>query len=1426
MAIDSMSETASSHPVLAAFHPAVRTWFERRFPVGPTPPQTSGWPLIRAGSDTLIAAPTGSGKTLSAFLVCIDQLYRAGTGTDDGIRVVYVSPLKALTVDIRHNLETPLAEIAEVARELGYEPPLLRTAVRSGDSKASERAAMLKRPPHFLITTPESLYLMLTAERSRDLLASVQSVIVDEIHALSRDKRGSHLSLSLERLQRVTRQRPVRIGLSATQRPIERIAEFLVGASGRGANGDNRCSIVDHGHRRAISLELVLPERELSAVASAEQIGEVLDKLAAGMRTRRTTLVFVNTRRLSERIAHQLALRLGDDQVAAHHGSLSKERRLAVETRLRNGELRALVATASLELGIDVGPVELVVQIGSPRSIATFLQRVGRSGHNRFASPVGHLCPLTRDELVECGALLASVKAGELDRLIIPDAPLDVLAQQLVAECATADYGEDDLFELMRGAAPYRQLQRADFDAVLELVSEGVVTGRGKRAAYLHRDRVNSRVSGRRGARLAALTSGGAIPDAADYRVIAEPDDTFVGTINEDFAIESMAGDVFLLGSTAWRIRRVERGVVRVTDAKGATSTLPFWLGEAPARTWELSEAVSQLRSDVGAWLEGPDGVALARAELAERLSLGADASRDLVEYLAASRTALGLLPTSRDLVFERFFDDTGGMQLVVHAPLGGRINRALGLLLRKRFCRSFDFELQAAASDDSIVLSLGPQHSFPLEDLRDFLKPSGVQEALTIAVLGTPMFSVRWRWNLNRALVVLRFRGGKRNPPELQRMEADDITAAVFPALAACQDNATGPREIPDHVLVRQTLHDCLTEAMDVVGLTRVLTEIAAGQIRLHFRETTEPSPLAHEILNSRPYTFLDDAPLEERRTRAVQLRRGLPTDARELSRLEPEAIARVRAEAMPDCRSADELHDLLLALFVCPRIAEHAAWFEQLRSSGRALLVELAGAEAWCGVERRATLEALFPSACFRPDLRFVNGSSEAAAEPERWCRDLVRGHLETRGPSTRVELLAATLLTPTQLEVGLAALESEGSVVRGHFEPNVAEEQFVARRLLARIHGYTIERLRREIEPVSAQDFMRFLLNWQRVTPSTRREGRAGVLAAIEQLQGFEAAVASWEPELLAARVHEYRSEWLDSACWSGDVVWGRLSPRAPQLDEAGTLLSTLSRATPVTLATRGDFAWLLTAARGDTSPREPLHDGAARVLQALRQRGALFAAELTRETGLSRGQVEEGLWDCVARGFVASDGFEPIRALGKGRGSFRSGGVLRAGLRRGAAVAGEGRWALLPPAEALADREMLAEAVAEQLLSRWGVVVREVLQRETLSVPFRDVVWALRRLEDRGTVRGGRFVAGLVGEQFALPEAVEQLRGIRKSERTSELVRVSACDPLNLVGIILPGSRVPAVRAQHVTYRDGAHVVGEGAHAPILRDTAEL
>jgi ATP-dependent Lhr-like helicase len=1490
------------------FHPLVWRWFEGRFGA-PTEPQAEGWPLIASGRDTLIAAPTGSGKTLAAFLWSIDHLTKVALdgSLQDRTYVLYVSPLKALGNDIHRNLQEPLRGIRELAQSTGLGKLDIRVAVRTGDTPASERRAMLKRPPHILITTPESLYILLTAEGSRGYLATAETVIVDEIHAVAGDKRGAHLTLTLERLDRLAGRKLQRVGLSATQKPMIDIARLLVGAGRETADGDPDCAILDRGHNRRLDLSIEVPDQPLGPIASHDLWAEIYDRIVAHAKEQRTTLVYVNTRRLAERVAFQLSHRIGPDKVAAHHGSLSRSARLKAEAGLKSGEVPLVVATASLELGIDIGHIDLVCHIGAPRSLASLLQRVGRSAHRppgsavtEIAVPRGILFPLTRDELVQAAAAVRAIRQRELDRVIMPQAPLDILAQHMVAIAASEEIGVEELLELVRRSHAYRNLSREDFEAALELVAEGVSTRRGRRSAYVQHDRVNGRLKGRRGARLAAITSGGAIPDTADYDVLLEPDGRLVGKVNEDFAVESMAGDIFLLGTQSWRIRRIGSGQVRVEDAQGAPPNIPFWLGEAPARTAELSAAVAELRSQVRSRLgDLPAAVAWLQAEC----GLDQAGAEQLLAYVSETVAALGEVPSQRTVIAERFFDEAGGMQLVVHAPFGGRINRAWGLAMRKRFCVTFDFELQAAATDDGFVLSLGEQHSFPLQDVFELVRGANLQDALEQATLTAPMFANRWRWNASRSLALPRFSGGRRVPMPLQRMRAEDLLAAVFPDQVACQDNRAGPVQIPDHPLVQQTMHDCLHEAMDLEGLRRVLADIESGAIEVQAVDTVAPSPASHEILNANPYAFLDDAPLEERRARAVSLRRTDPDLARGIGALDSQVLQEVRAQAWPEVRDEDELHDALLQLTLVPE-EELGAWREYLPGLLQAERAAWVSWEAAVGVSQAGTksggrdaggagalrrgvvaaeriprLLQVIPAARIEPALEVppLGPSETQLLEQVRGATAMVQGWMECIGPAAAESLAERLGLTAADVQAALLQLEAEGQVLRGQFTAAARELEWCDRRLLARMHRLTIGKLRREIQSVPAADLIRFLLHWQWVQPGAQLSGPEGLLRVIRQLQGLELPAPAWEREILPVRLSDYKPSDLEALCLAGQVVWGRLSGRetptdgqpgdsaatsqiaepaglaARQLLEAGEMdpeageihpesggrrrprrLAAPTRSAPIGFALREDLPTLLEPWEQRSGVRDNLSGPARQVLAYLESQGASFLEDIRRGTGQLPGQAQDALWELAASGLVTADGLADLRALllpASQRDQIR-----RQRSRKGGAlpltVGPRGRWALLgrnagqsAPQEhgerqpagsgaarsgALPDPHARVESFARQLLLRYGVVLRELLAREPQAPPWRELVRVYRTLEARGEIRGGRFVDGLIGEQYALPEAVDLLRRVRRTPDAVEQVAVSAADPLNLVGILTPGKRVSPLSGLYILYERGVPI----------------
>ncbi len=1577
-------------------HPVVREWFTTRFGT-PTEPQIAGWPRILAHRNTLISAPTGSGKTLAAFLACIDSLVRlAITGAlCERTHVLYISPLKALGNDVQKNLDQPLAQIQQLAAARGFLMPAIRTMVRSGDTSIRDRAHMLKLPPHILVTTPESLYILLTAARSRETLRHVQTVIVDEIHALVGNKRGAHLALSLERLDAITHQRPNRIGLSATQRPLSLVAEFLCGQESschpemvchpersegpqQGSNLSRRklfnqqsippsapidtsthidindpdgapylpalgrCGIdgpesertnapvtVLIPSTRPLDLAIELPSTELGPIASNEMWDEIYDRLQQLAIEHRSTLVFVNTRRLVERISHRLSERMGEENVAAHHGSLARHLRLEAERRLKQGECRILIATASLELGIDIGNVDLVCQIGSPRAISVALQRVGRAGHWRGAIPKGRFFATTRDELIECAAIIRAIRQGDLDRLILPDAPLDILAQQIVATCAADDWDEDELFALVRRARNYRDLSRETFDKVLVMLSEGISVKRGRFGAFLYRDQVNHRLRARRGARLAAITSGGAIPESALLSVVATPTETVIGTLDEDFAIESHAGDIMLLGNTSWRIRRVESrtGRVLVEDAHGQPPTIPFWRGEAPARSFELSAQVAELRQLVSDECEcgneqkksghpersegpQPNSNLPHRSKLSNQQSmltsapantsthidpsdtegapylpavgrcgigeaslenfLDSHSKRQLTTYISEGRAVLGAVPTQRTVIAERFFDEGGGMQLIIHAPFGARINRAWGLALRKRFCRSFNFELQASATDDGISIALAEQHSFPLADVFHFLQPETVEDVLQQAVLtGSPIFATRFRWDANRSLALLRFQNGKKVPPQIQRMRSDDLLAAVFPDVAACFENIQGDIKIPDHPLVQEVMKDVMHEAMDIDGLRKVLEAIRDGSIQTIAVDTPMPSQFAHEILNANPYAFLDDAPLEERRARAVQLRRTLPSSVlEEAGKLDPAAIAQVVEESLPDLRDPDDLHDLLQSLILYPeptngphsRVAHSSPsfglewgsptvgphpdaggphppslgecgngadqlnqWMHQLVETRRAVIASVGDRQFWVASEKAKDFRSIYVDAPFSPKPPEFPAS---ASSPEAVLDRAVLGWMQITGPLASEELgNLFPNIEESNLEASLLRLESTGAILRGHFRSTSGPLEWCDRRILARIHRLTVATLRKQIEPVTAAQFMHWLLRWQHLAPGSALRGEHGVLEALRQLQGFEIPASSWERHILARRVADYDGSALDRLCLMGIAGWGRLSPHPATLEDATGRHRRIvpTSVAPITFFLREDCAWMQPRSHDDL-PEACLSASAQLVLTTLRRRGALFFADLLRITALLRAELETALWELVAAGFVTADAFENLRGLiTKPRSSSFS-----ARHKRPPHTAG--RWSLLGSSDEVAYEVAQTtakdnahsggesttpmperiEATCWMLLRRYGIVFRELLTRESNLPKWRELQWAFRRLEDRGEIRGGRFVSGFVGEQFALPFAVESVREMRNLPASNEIITISAADPMNLVGIIIPGERIAAIGSRAIKLRNGVYL----------------
>lgn len=1409
------------------FHPAIQNWFSKKFAKA-TEVQQQSWASIAKGKHTLLAAPTGSGKTLAAFLSSINKLIIEGLqgGLENETRVLYISPLKALSNDIQINLQEPIQGVRDELLALGIHDVELQAWVRTGDTPQAERAKAARTPPHILVTTPESIYILLTSESGRKMLQTVETVIIDEIHAIANSKRGSHLTLSLERLEAlIKQQKPTaklqRIGLSATQKPIEVMAQFLLGKR------NETCNIIDIGHTKERDLALEIPNSPLSAVMANEVWEEIYKRLEIFTQSHETVLVFVNTRRLAERVAKNISEMIGEEHVMAHHGSMSKEKRHLAEKRLKKGDLKCLVATGSLELGIDIGDIDLVVQLGSPRSIAAFLQRVGRSGHAVGAIPKGRIFPLSRDELIETTALLHAANNGQLDRVIIPQQPLDVLAQQIVAEVSSREWHVEELFNHFSRAYPYAELEYETFTKIIKMLADGYSTRRGRRGAYLHFDAINDRVRPRKSARIIALTNGGAIPDLFDCEVILQPEGFRIGTIGEDFAFESLPGDIFQLGNRSYRILKSETGKVFVHDADGQPPNIPFWVGEALGRSNELTKAVSELRHRINEALDDSEESAQRLAQ--QEYNLSKAAAEQLVHYLATAKAALGLLPTQKEIIFERFFDEVGDMHFVVHSTFGSRINKAWGLALRKRFCRKFNFELQAAALEDSIVLSLSSTHSFPMEEVSRYLNSKTVEEVLIQAMLDAPIFPTRWRWNATISLAVLRNRFGKRSPPYFQRSDAEDLIAVLFPDQIACFENIAGERQVPDHPLVDQTIKDCLHETMDINGLVKLLQAIEQKEINITCCDLNSPSPLSQEIITAKPYAFLDDGAGEERRTLAIKSEAVMSVDdAKSLRQLDKTAIDRVKEEAWPTVRTADELHDALMvtgfitkteALKTQEKGGLDFGWqhfFNELVEQKRACEISLNLSEKtqhsqtqqlWVATERLHEFLNVLPNAKREPQLKPI----ASLTENDKPLQEIIRSRLESLGPVTASQLAQPLALAQSQIDQVLLALEQEGFVIQGNFTQSSAEIEWCDRRLLARIHRYTITRLRKNIKPVSLSNYMSFLFEWQGL--AKRGEGIESLAQVLQQLEGYSASATAWQEGIIRSRIKNFSTDMLDTLCITGRINWLRLNV-SDSKDK--TKKSPVSH-TPIALIQRRNLTeWKQIAPTPSALNLSPY---AQKVADTLKAKGALFFTDIVAETGILRTQTEDALGELVNWGLITSDAYVGLKALitpSAKRPKYKT--------RRRHAISpfdNAGRWSLIeqPRAKDEDDKgdnnEANNEFIALNLLNRYGVIFKKMLEREANLPPWRDLLRIYWRMEARGEIRGGRFVNGVSGEQFALTEALSLLRKIPKRETSNQIISISSADPLNLIGIILPGEKISISPLSKVHFKNGSALLDDHA-----------
>jgi ATP-dependent Lhr-like helicase len=1409
------------------FHPAVRAWFERRFDA-PSRAQELGWPIIGAandapGFDVLLCAPTGSGKTLAAFMWAINGLVldAASDQLRDEVSVLYVSPLKALANDIRLNLEEPLHGVRDVGAESGLDLSRIRAGLRTGDTSASERTAMLRRPPHILVTTPESLFILLTSPKFREKLAAVRHVIVDELHALAGNKRGAHLALTLERLERFVTSRgnarPNRIGLSATLNPIEKLAGFLAGydVTRDGARSPRPIKIVRADDRiRAMDLQVIAPGPELGPLATHPHWEAMYDEVARLISEHRTTLVFTLSRRHAERVAINLQKRLGTDAVMAHHGSLARAERLLAEQRLKRGELKAIVATASLELGIDVGAVDLVCQLDTPKSISAAIQRVGRSGHSLGATPKGRFFALTTDDLLECGAAVRAIRHGHLDEVEIPMGCVDIAAQQIVAIAAEEEeISEVDLLRVIRSAYNFADLDAAKLRHLLEQLSAELPDRIMGAAPKIFFDRVNARVRPRRSARLSVITSGGTIPEAGNYDVVIESEGRKIGDVEEDFAQESSRGDVFSLGSMPWQIQRSSRGRLMVEPAPGMAPTLPFWLTEAGGRSPAMSAEISDLRHEIWNRIERNES---AEDWLMSECAMSERAATQAADYVRRGVEALGAIPDEKTVVIERFFDGLGGTQIVIHTPFGIRLNRGLGLAIRKRLCQSFDFEIQASAIDDGVLLALNSRHSFPLDTLFSMLKARNARDVLVQALLAAPMFEVRFRHVATRALAIMRSSRGKKVPAWIQRLRSQELLSSIFPGQQACFENRPGAIELPDHFVIEETIRECLEESTDLPRAIQLLEGIESGAIRTVTVDAIAPSVFAHRLLLAWDYSFLDDGERANRRSRTVTMNRGMAEDVfrkEDLSDLlSAEAVESVVAEVTGRApgrkpRSRDELFELIRAhgsltlAEVEDRVGEGArAMIAELDSESRIARLSAESPERIIASEDKALCAAAYASA----------SSDGDAARLE-----LVRRALKTCGPTTVGEIGARLHLKESDVEQNLAALEGQGAIFRGHFTRSDTI-QWCDRYNLERIHRMTLARVRAEIEPCADHEYAAFRLRWMHVGGTELPADQTGVAAVLEQLSGIAATPEIWEHAILPARLPGYRPEMLDLVCMSGQMKWVAVPG---EIVEGARPANTPSRVTFVARKAS------LFAPGSDGAPEDAKEQA---VLEALGAAGAQYLDEVAERANISERDALSALWRMAAAGRVSNDNFAPLRMFSDDRAAERAleSVARRPTTRHDAAVRARlksslaGRWSLIRAAETPAVGSDETRDLALKLLERHGILAREMLGIESTHISWNEISFALRRLEYGGAIRRGWFVRSLSGEQYALPEAVEMLHAARNLIPAREKpVALSAIDPANPYGAVIPGCGIAREAGNVIVLRAGRVIAGLQGRAMI-------